>query len=121
MMDITTGVFTAITSGHYIITYSASADLVPGKSIYISIHHNGNPVREGSWWSFLGPEGGISHMVDQGSRTVVGSSYKSNYNSAPVRSDGCLLSPKYILLGSARIKPFDFILTSNPDSLPTSW
>ena len=71
MMDITTGVFTAITSGHYIITYSASADLVPGKSIYISIYHNGNPVREGSWWSFLGAEGGISHMVDQGSRTVV--------------------------------------------------
>ena len=94
MMDITTGVFTAITSGHYIITYSASANLVPGKSIYISIHHNGNPVREGSWWSFLGAGG-----VDQGSRTVVGSSYKSNYNSSPVRSDGCLLSPQDILLG----------------------
>ena len=72
-MDIKTGVFTALTSGFYIITYSASARVRPGESTDMNIHRNGESVEESRWLTMMASDGAASYIDDQGSRTVVGS------------------------------------------------
>ena len=50
-MDIATGVFTATTSGHYIITYSLGAFVKEGEYTWLFLHHNGVAVEESEWAS----------------------------------------------------------------------
>ena len=50
-MDIATGVFTATTSGHYIITFSLGAFVKEGEYTWLFLHHNGAAVEESEWAS----------------------------------------------------------------------
>ena len=70
-MNIETGIFTAITSGYYTITFSARADVHPDKYSIMHLYHNGAKVKESMWETYLS---GVTfnYMADQGSRTVVG-------------------------------------------------
>merc|ERR1712080_245629 len=69
-MDITTGVFTCLTAGHYTVTYSGHVRVDPGEDVSIYLHHNGERVEESQWYSYQSYEnGGV--IYDQGSRTVI--------------------------------------------------
>ena len=70
-MNIETGIFTAITSGYYTITFSARADVFPDEYSFMYIFHNGAKVSESQWETYLGGAS-YGYMADQGSRTVVG-------------------------------------------------
>ena len=70
-MNIETGIFTAITSGYYTITFSARADVFPDEYSFMYIFHNGAKVSESMWETYLGGAS-YGYMADQGSRTVVG-------------------------------------------------
>ena len=47
-MDISTGLFTALTPGHYTVTYSGFAEVGPGEGVYFQLRKNGVDV--GSEW-----------------------------------------------------------------------
>ena len=69
-INIETGVFTTITSGYYIITFSGSVALVgAGESTVMYLHHNGAPVEESRCVTAMG--GSVDRIQDQVSRTVV--------------------------------------------------
>ena len=70
-MDISTGVFTALTPGHYTVTYSGFALVKPGEEVTFQLRKNGVDVGyEGSWMSYS--SSGIGGTInEQGSRTVV--------------------------------------------------
>merc|ERR550517_1632942 len=69
-MNIETGVFTTVTSGYYIITFSGSVALVgAGESILMYLHHNGAPVEESRCVTAMG--GSVDRIQDQVSRTVI--------------------------------------------------
>ena len=70
-LDISTGKFTALTAGHYTVTYSGLAEVDPGERVYFQLMKNDqNMGNEGYWQSFSsGSNGGSTY--DQGSRTVV--------------------------------------------------
>jgi len=70
VMNIETGTFTAVTSGYYMITFSATAGVEPGEYCNIWLYHNNYPVTESKWvtQSSSANEG---VLWDQGSRTVV--------------------------------------------------
>ena len=71
-MNIETGVFTTVTSGHYIVTYSASADVHAGGSIYMHLYQNGIKLEESkSHTGMEHPENGDNFIFEQASRTVV--------------------------------------------------
>ena len=72
-MDIETGVFTAgaVTSGYYIITYSAFADVHVEETTSMYLYHNGVQVEESLFSSRMGVGGSGNYMFDQGSKTVV--------------------------------------------------
>ena len=68
-MDISTGVFTTVTSGYYTITFSAVVDVTAGDETVMLLHHNGVEVEE-SWFQtyMTGDSSGLNFY--QGSRTV---------------------------------------------------
>ena len=68
-MDIESGAFTIITSGHYMITFSGHANVHPGQTNEMFIYVNDQKVEE-SLWVTMGEYSG-SFMIDQGSRTLV--------------------------------------------------
>ena len=70
MMDIETGVFTVLTSGYYILTYSGNADVDHDESTQMYITLNGHTLRETVWETSLKHGSGTS-MYDSGSRTTV--------------------------------------------------
>ena len=72
-MNIETGVFTSVTSGYYIITYSATVNVRPGEYTQISLYHNGVQLEEGRFNTdmHVGDSGNYNYIFDQGSRTVV--------------------------------------------------
>merc|ERR1719184_131830 len=71
-MNIETGIFTAITSGYYTITFSARADVHPDEYSFMYLYHNGAKVNESMWETYLGGgDTGVTYMADQGSRTVI--------------------------------------------------
>merc|ERR1711990_1126192 len=45
-MNIKTGVFTAVTSGYYIITFSGYVEVLPGDYTHMWLYHNGVRVEE---------------------------------------------------------------------------
>ena len=69
VMDIETGTYTAITPGHYTVTFSGVAVVDPGEIVEFFLRRNGERVEESQWWS-QEFSGGV-RMYDQGSRTVV--------------------------------------------------
>ena len=69
MMDIETGVYTVLTSGYYIITFSASAVAEGDESTRMYIRINNGPLSETAWETNLSSG---SQIYDQGSRTTVG-------------------------------------------------
>ena len=81
-MDITTGVFTAITGGYYMITYGGRARVrighPMGQEAHMYIFRNGGEVIQESIWQSeinlqdIHIETGVDYIDDQGSRTVVG-------------------------------------------------
>merc|ERR1712212_4475 len=69
-MNIETGVFTTVTSGYYIVTFSGSVALVgAGESTLMYLHHNGAPVEESRCVTAMG--GIVDRIQDQVSRTVI--------------------------------------------------
>ena len=69
-MDISTGKFTALTPGHYTVTYSGIAKVDPGEYVNFQLMKNGKSVGTEGWWeSYSSSNGG--RISDEGSRTVV--------------------------------------------------
>ena len=50
-MNIETGVFTTVTSGFYIVTYSASVGVYAGESTNMYLHHNGVQLEESRFYT----------------------------------------------------------------------
>jgi len=70
-MNIKTGVFTTVTSGYYMITYSATVDVHPGEYTDMWLHHNGDGVEESRFVTLMHVGSGNDYIGDQGSRTVI--------------------------------------------------
>jgi len=70
-MDISTGIFTAITPGMYSVTFSGRSVLYEGvrDKITLHLHHNGRQVTESLWQSYCGE--GCGRINDQASRTLL--------------------------------------------------
>jgi len=71
LMNIETGVFTALTSGYYIITFSAHVQVHAGESTVMWLHHNGVQVEESQFVTSMKAGSGDNYIIDQGSRTVI--------------------------------------------------
>ena len=71
-MDINTGKFTAITPGHYTITFSGFSMLAPGDKVNFHLVHNNkyDDNNEGNWSSTSDRSNG-ERINNQGSRSVV--------------------------------------------------
>ena len=70
-MDISTGKFTALTAGHYTVTYSGHAEVDPGEMVEFTLSKNGESVvDEGEWRSYCSSKND-GYIDDQGSWTVV--------------------------------------------------
>ena len=70
-MNIETGVFTASTSGYYIITFSTIAIVSPGGEIIMWLYHNGAIVEESMFQTRMEVGDSGNFIYDQGSRTAV--------------------------------------------------
>ena len=73
-MNIETGVFTTVTSGYYIVTFSGYVWVHPGEDTQMYLYHNGDRVVESKFETSMhvGIVGSaIEYIIDQGSRTVV--------------------------------------------------
>ena len=70
-MNIETGVFTTVTSGYYIVTFSANVDVHPGQHTNMFLYHNEVQVEESQFYTSMGVGSGDAFIYDQGSRTVV--------------------------------------------------
>ena len=70
-MNIETGVFTTVTSGFYIVTYSAYVRVQAGESTHMYLYQNGLQLEESRFLSVLRVGSGSDYIEDQGSRTVV--------------------------------------------------
>jgi len=70
-MNIETGVFTTVTSGYYIINYSAFADVHARESTTMYLHHNGARLQESSIAFALIMGSDDDWIRAQGSRTVI--------------------------------------------------
>ena len=71
-MNIETGVFTTVTSGYYIVTYSASVDVHAGEYTYMYLYQNGVQLKESESYTAMGYiENGDNHIYEQASKTVV--------------------------------------------------
>ena len=70
-MNIETGVFTTVTSGYYIVTFSATVDAHPGESTIMWLYQNGVRLEESKFQTSLISGDTGDRIYDQGSRTVV--------------------------------------------------
>merc|ERR1712154_53102 len=70
-MNIERGVFTTVTSGYYIVTYSASVDVYADDWTDTYLHHNGVKVQESHFGTYSNVGSGNDMRRDQGSRTVI--------------------------------------------------
>ena len=70
-MNIETGVFTTVTSGHYIVTFSGTAVVDAGEFTDMFLYHNGVKLDESRWYTKMLAGSGDDNIRDQGSRTVV--------------------------------------------------
>merc|ERR1712210_170430 len=70
-MNIETGVFTTVTSGYYIVTFSAFVDVHPGEYTNMYLYHNGVQLEESRFVTDMHVGSGNDYIYDQGSRTVI--------------------------------------------------
>ena len=70
-MNISTGVYTALTTGHYTVTYSGRGGMNPGEYVAFQLMHNNNYAGPEGFWDSYSASGNGGYISDQGSRTVV--------------------------------------------------
>merc|ERR1712210_325814 len=70
-MNIETGVFTTVTSGYYIVTFSAYVYVHPGEYTVMYLYHNGVAVEESRFYTEMHMGSSGDYIFDQGSRTVI--------------------------------------------------
>ena len=70
-MNIETGVFTTVTSGYYIVTYSAVVYAHAGEYTAMYLYHNGVQLEESEFATSMFVGSGDDKIADTGSRTVV--------------------------------------------------
>ena len=70
-MNIETGVFTTVTSGYYIITFSAYAQVQAREYTRMYLNHNGAFVEESLFVTSMFVGDSEDFIEDTGSRTVV--------------------------------------------------
>merc|ERR1712037_733688 len=70
-MNIETGVFTTVTSGYYIVTFSAYVSVYPGEYTSMLLYHNGVQLEESRFVTKMGVGSGDNYIIEQGSRTVI--------------------------------------------------
>ena len=70
-MNIETGVFTTVTSGYYIVTFSAYVGLNFGEVTDMWLSHNGVTVEESYLHAKMGVGSGDDFIYNHASRTVV--------------------------------------------------
>ena len=68
-MNIQTGVFTTVTSGYYIVTFSGTVDVQAGGYSNMYLYHNGVQVVESRVKSSMYVGNGDDWIGGQGSRT----------------------------------------------------
>ena len=69
VLDIASGVFHSLCSGHYTVTYSGRATLDTGDRTWVSIYKNNVDIGADGWW--ISSYTGTGYTIDQGSRTIV--------------------------------------------------
>ena len=70
-MDLATGIFTALTAGHYTVTYSGHAFLSPGEAVEFLLYRNGQDMgREGAWYA-SSDSNDAGPTRDQGTKSLV--------------------------------------------------
>ena len=72
-MNIETGVFTTVTSGYYIVTYSGSVKVLAGDYVLMYLYHNGVKVEESEIETTMQMHvgSGDDWIREQASKTVV--------------------------------------------------
>ena len=70
-MNIETGVFTTVTSGYHIVTFSANVQVHAGGYTNMYLYHNEVRVEESQFVTSMHVGSGDDYIYDQGSRTVV--------------------------------------------------
>ena len=70
-MNIETGIFTTVTSGYYIVTYSAHVAVHAGEYTDMWLYHNGVKLEESLFDTEMKVGSGDDYIREQGSRTVV--------------------------------------------------
>ena len=70
-MDITTGMFNALTPGHYTVTYSGHATLNPGEEVRFFLFHNGQYMGEEGMWISSSDSNDAGPTRDQGGKSLV--------------------------------------------------
>ena len=70
-MNIETGVFTTVTSGYYIVTYSANVNVLPGEYTNMWLYHNGVAQEASRSWTDMNVGSDGNFIADQSSRTLV--------------------------------------------------
>merc|ERR1712210_155464 len=70
-MNIETGVFTTVTSGYYIVTFSAYVAVHAGEYTDMYLYHNGVQLEESRFGTSMFVGSGDDYIYDQGSRTVI--------------------------------------------------
>ena len=80
-MNIETGVFTTVTSGYYIVTFSSYVQVLAGEYTSIWLNHNGVQLEEGLFNSLMQVGSDGDFIFDQGSRNVVSLAIKIFFKS----------------------------------------
>merc|ERR1712037_336959 len=70
-MNIETGVFTTVTSGYYIVTFSAAVRVDAREYTMMYLYHNGVQLEESRFYTRMGVGSGNDYIYDRGSRTVI--------------------------------------------------
>ena len=89
-MNIETGVFTTVTSGYYVITFSGSVGVHAKEYTGMWLNHNGVQLWESRFVTSMYLGGGDAINQVQGSRTVVSGDAEIFLKSYLSRSDSSL-------------------------------
>ena len=100
-MNIVTGVFTAVTSGYYIVTFSGWVRVNAGGETVMYLYHNGAKMVESYFKMDMQVGSGVEYVKDQGSRTVVSAAclylllfFSLRFNSIKIYSFSNIISIK---------------------------
>ena len=70
-MDITSGVFTSLTPGHYTVTYSGHATLGPGEWVRFYLNRNNKSLGDEGHWLSVSDSDNTGTTRDQGTKSLV--------------------------------------------------